>query len=106
MTKPPQDAWLPKREPWDIPDAGEQVTYAIRAFHDGKANEGQQKLVWDWINYITGAGERWQDLSFRPGGEEGRRLTDFAEGKRWVGIHLRRHLSSALTPRPKPEPTK
>ena len=102
----PQDDWTQKKEPWAPPDAGEQVTYAIRAFAEGKANDGQQKLVWDWLNYITGAGERWQDLSFRPGGDDGRRLTDFAEGKRFVGIQMRKHLHPALTPPPKPEPTK
>lgn len=29
-----------------------------------------------------------RDLSYRPGGEEGRRDTDFAEGKRFVGLQI------------------
>lgn len=104
-TKLPQDTWLHKADVWAIPDAGEQVTYAIRALAEGKANEGQQRLVWDWLSYVTMTGY-WTDNSFRPGGEDGRRSTDFAEGRRFVGVHLRRHLGPALTPRPKPEPTK
>jgi hypothetical protein len=29
-------------------------------------------------------------MTFWAGGEDGRRATDFAEGKRWVGLQLRR----------------
>jgi hypothetical protein len=29
-------------------------------------------------------------MTFWPGGEDGKRATDFAEGKRWVGVQLRR----------------
>ena len=29
-------------------------------------------------------------MTFWPGAEDGRRATDFAEGKRWVGVQLRR----------------
>ena len=34
---------------------------------------------------IAGCGH----MSFAAGGEDGRRATDFAEGRRWVGITLR-----------------
>lgn len=94
----PQDTWLPKKEPWQPHDAGELVTYAIRAFAAGKASDSQQRLLWDWLGYITGTGDAWSDLSFRPG-EDGRRQTDFAEGKRWVGLQMRKHLHPAMTPK-------
>lgn len=81
----------------NVTDDG-RVVYAIRALHDGKATDSQQKLVWDWLMYVTGQ----DDISFRPG-EDGRRETDFAEGKRFVGQQIRKMLDPALTPRPKTE---
>ena len=100
--KLPQDDWLPKPLPWDPPNAGEQVVYAVRAFAQGKATDHQQRLLWEWLGYVTGTGDAWSDLSFRPGGEEGRRHTDFAEGKRFVGLQLRKQLHPSQTPLPKP----
>jgi hypothetical protein len=38
-------------------------------------------------------------LSFTAGGEEGRRATDFAEGKRWVGRTLQRAIDATLPTR-------
>ena len=98
----PEDTWRPKQNPWDPPDGGEAVVYAIRALADGKANDGQQKLIWNWLGYITGTGDSFADLSFRPG-EDGRRNTDFAEGKRFVGLQIPKQLHPALTPKPKPD---
>jgi hypothetical protein len=61
------------------------ILMAVRAFLDGKANEGQQIMAADWIisevcNYY--------DLSYRAGGEDGRRATDFHEGRRFVGAQI------------------
>ena len=91
-------SWLPKAMPWLPPDYDDAVLYAWRALFDGKATEHQQKMAVGHLMYITGASEEFQDLSFRPG-EEGRRATDFAEGKRFVGIQVRKYLRPELTPR-------
>lgn len=55
--------------------------YAIRALATGKANEGQQAMVWQWLVNATGL----KRTSFRA---DNARLTDFAEGARWIGIQL------------------
>jgi len=44
--------------------------------------EGQQQFVHFLIYDLCDA----YDLSYRPGGEEGRRNSDFAEGKRFIGL--------------------
>lgn len=67
--------WLPA--PYDEADA-----FAVQALARGTANPEQQKRALTWI---VEACAGLYDLSFRPGDEEGRRNTDFAEGKRWVG---------------------
>lgn len=61
------------------------VLMAVRAFLAGEASKSQQVVVADWIisqvcNYY--------DLSYRAGGEEGRRSTDFHEGRRFVGAQI------------------
>lgn len=83
------------------------VLTAIRACIAGVANEGQQKAAMDWI--ITQAAN-YYDLSYRSGGEDGRRATDFHEGRRFVGAQivkmLRPETLQALeaTPRTKRKP--
>jgi len=91
--------WRPKCDPWMPPDYDDGVVYAVRALGEGKANDGQQKLLWDWLMYVTAASEAWADLSFRPGGPESERATAFAEGKRFVGLQMRKMLHPALTPK-------
>lgn len=68
--------------PWepavfDIADAA-----AIKALAAGTANADQQVRALLWI-VETASGA--YDQSYYPGGEDGRRNTDFAEGKRFVG---------------------
>lgn len=89
--------WRPKKEPWLPPDHDESSIYAIRALATGTANDGQQKLAWNYLMYVTGASEEYADLSFRPG-PTGERDTVFAEGKRFVGLMLRKLLRPELTP--------
>lgn len=91
--------WVPKKNPWDPPDYDDDVVYAIRALREGTAHPHQQALAWSWLMYATAAGEGFDDLSFRPGGTEGRRATDFAEGKRFVGLQLRKMLHPRVTPK-------
>jgi hypothetical protein len=92
--------WLPKAQPHIPPDYDEQVIYAIRAWSQGKASENQQMLAWDYVMYVTGASEEFNDLSYRPDKEGGTRAMDFAEGKRFVGLMIRKMLRPEVTPRP------
>jgi hypothetical protein len=89
--------WLPKKSPYLPPDYDEEVIYAVIALTKGVASDAQQMLVWKYIMYLSGASEEFQDLSYRPG-NEGQRDTDFAEGKRFVGIMLRKLLLPELIP--------
>lgn len=92
--------WFPKREPWMPPDYDDEVIYAVRAVSTGTANEGQQKLFFDYLMYVSKASDEFADLSFRPG-VEGRRATDFAEGMRFVGQEIRKLFRPEFTPQPK-----
>jgi hypothetical protein len=57
---------------------------AIQAVACGEASPDQQKLAMEWI--INDAAGTYQQ-SYRPT-EEGRRDTDFAEGRRFVGMQI------------------
>ena len=70
---------------WRPADYEDADIYAIRALAAGNATEGQQKRALEWIIHKA-AGT--YDLSFRPGGAEGARETDFAEGRRFVGSQI------------------
>lgn len=76
-------------KPWELlphqlTDAG---VFAIQALATGTADANQQAIAWAFIREtLCGA----ETMSFWPGGEDGRRATDFAEGKRWVAAQLRR----------------
>lgn len=58
---------------------------AIKALSTGTANEGQQKRALDWI--IRSAGGAYE-LSYRSDADGGSRETDFAEGRRFVGLQI------------------
>lgn len=58
---------------------------AVHALAAGQANEGQQRAAWRIIVEELCDTDK---MSFWPG-EDGRRASDFAEGKRWVGTTLR-----------------
>lgn len=92
----PKETWRPKSLPWLPPDYDEVTASAVKAMSTGTANEAQQLLAWNWLMYLTGAGPEFQDLSFRPGAE-GVRATDFAEGKRFIGLQLRKMLHPVVT---------
>lgn len=91
--------WLPKPKPWLPPDHDDATVYAVRALSDGVANDSQQRLAWRYLMYVTGASEEFADLSYRPDSEGGRRDTDFAEGKRFVGLMIRKLLRGEFTPK-------
>lgn len=96
-----RDEWKdhPQKDPWALPHFSDDVVYAMRALHSGTANAGQQRTVWEWLEHAAG----YRDVSFRPGGLEGQRATDFAEGKRWLVAQMFLLLHPKLTPKPKPQ---
>ncbi len=76
--------------PWQTPPTIQnEDIFALQALERGTANAAQQKRAVTFIERTLCATDR---MSFYPGGEDGRRATDFAEGKRWVGSQLRRLL--------------
>lgn len=75
MKKPDHQPWMPV--PYEEADAS-----AIQALLRGDAEPHQQKRAMKWI-IETASGT--YDQSFFPGAEDGRRNTDFAEGRRFVG---------------------
>lgn len=56
---------------------------AIQALHRGEATADQQRRALKWL--IERAAGTY-DQSYRPGADEGRRDSDFAEGRRFVGL--------------------
>lgn len=74
---------------YDIADVG-----AIQALMEGTASPHQQKRALDWI--IRKAAATY-DLGFYPGADEGRRNTDFALGRQFVGQQIIKmtHLNTA-----------
>jgi hypothetical protein len=88
------NVWRAKQNPWDPVDYNEDVTYAVRAIAGGTANAAQQRLFWSWLEFASGK----DDISFRPG-EGGERATAFAEGKRFLGQQVAKHLHPLMTPK-------
>ena len=82
--KPLSDSapWLPV--PWELADIS-----AIQSLEQGNASPEQQTRALKWIMY-TAAG--LNDFAYRPGSEDGRRDTDFALGRQFVGQQIRKML--------------
>src|SRR5947209_19533702 len=90
MTLPRKPTMRPKFQPdhpWQLPQTDNADIFALQAVAKGIANEGQQQRAWSYIVRTLCEIDR---MTFWPGGEDGKRATDFAEGKRWVGIQMRR----------------
>lgn len=85
--------------PWKLPIVNDSEIFALQALERGTANAEQQKRAIACIELKICASHR---MSFYPGAEDGRRASDFAEGKRWVGVQLRRFLK--LRPEHKGQP--
>lgn len=73
--------------PWQMPRIEDADIFALQAVAGGTANTAQQQRAYAYVVRILCETDR---MTFWPGGEDGKRATDFAEGKRWVGIQLRR----------------
>ncbi len=78
--------WMPVK--YEDSDAG-----AIQALARGDASPHQQK---DALEFIIGTVSGRTSMSFRPG-EDGRRDTDFAEGRRFVGDTLVKLMKVKVT---------
>lgn len=71
----------------------EAVVVAINAMRQGVANEAQQKLGMQWIEYVACDVEGMSYFDQSDGGE---RATAFHEGRRFVGNQIRK-MSNPIT---------
>lgn len=78
-------SWKPAK--WELPDA-----YAIQALWRGDASKDMQQRALKWIMETVCC---TYDLSYRPG--DSSRDTDFAEGKRYVGLQIRKMIVMNLS---------
>lgn len=93
MRKPAFPPTFPQPAPWKPFQWQPPEVAAIQALNRGDATADQQKRALEYIiNDLAGT----YDLSYRPGSEEGRRDTDFAEGKRFVGSQIVKALKLNL----------
>lgn len=81
---------------WELADAS-----ALQALASGNATSDQQKRALKWI--IEAAAGTYE-MSYRPGAEDGRRATDFAEGRRMVGNQIVKLLNAPLAAMRRKEP--
>lgn len=72
-------------KPWYPTKYSVADVVAFQAIEKGEASPDQQKRVVEWLVSLTGL----NDLSYRP---DSQRDTDFAEGKRFVGLQIRKML--------------
>jgi hypothetical protein len=78
---------LPARAPYRSPRLTSEIVYAVKAIQAGAATPAQQADFFTWLIVEVC---RKDDLSFRPGGLDGQRDGDFAEGKRFVALSVLR----------------
>jgi hypothetical protein len=94
--------YYPKVLPWEPPVHDDTAIEAIRALTTGTANAAQQQHAWRYIMFMTGCSDEFSGMSFYPDDKGGERATTFAEGKRFVGLMLRKLLRPEFNPTPKP----
>lgn len=75
---------IDEHAPWKPPSFDPADAEAFQALARGNATGAQQKRALDWL--VKSACSTY-DMSYRPG-EDGRRDTDFAEGRRFVGLQI------------------
>jgi len=88
MSEQPRKPKLPnpEREPWLPPKTDAKTIQAFQDLARGTANADQQKRV---LHFTINSLCCTYDLSYRP---DSSRNTDFAEGKRWVGLQIIKYL--------------
>ena len=84
MAKKPLKQSLEENAPWLTPKYDLADIGALQALSKGEAPPDAQQLALKWI--IEKAAGTYEP-SYRPG-EEGERDTAFAEGRRYVGLHI------------------
>lgn len=90
--KPPRVA-VAENSPWMPPRYELADVSALQALQRGEASAEQQRRALKWlIGPACGA----YDMSYRPG-EDGRRDTDFAEGRRFVGLQIVKLLNADIS---------
>ena len=89
----PKKLTLPPNAPYRPPLLSTTIVYAIKALPEGKATPEQQAKLLHWLLYEA---TKAYDMSYRPGGEEGKRDSDFAEGRRFVGLAIVRAFNMPL----------
>lgn len=92
--------YKPPMWPWEPPEISEPELLALRALSEGVANKGQQQMA---LTTIIQKFAATYDMSFRPGGEDGRRATDFSEGKQFVGQRIIEAITRPMKPRGEPD---
>jgi hypothetical protein len=80
--------------PWNPPRCEKADISAVKALASGTASPEQQVRA---IKWIVEEACMYYNLSFSPGGEDGRRDTDFAEGRRFVGAEIVKMTKLDLT---------
>ena len=93
----PKKAGVPAWEPWQPAHWDDTDALAIQALERGTASDSQQQHA---LKFIVEVLAGTFDDPFRPGAE-GSRLTDYALGKRHVGLQIIKLLKvklSALKP--------
>lgn len=78
--------WKPT--PWENADA-----LSVQRWSRGEANAIEQQRAFRWVLRATS----YLDEPFRPGGEDGRRNTDFALGKAHVGREIAKLINIDLS---------
>lgn len=73
--------------PWDLIDMSATELASIRAVSEGAADPEQQRIAYRAIIHKLCGVDRASFTILGP--DEGRRASDFAEGKRWVGNTIR-----------------
>ncbi len=82
-----------QKDPWRAKLFDMADVSAIKAVAGGTASPEQQQRAMQYILVVLCAVD---DMSYRPGGDEGRRDTDFAEGQRFVGTQIRRMMHGRM----------
>lgn len=91
--------------PWDAVELSQSELSAIKAVSEGVAEPEQQRIAYRAIVFKLCAVERASFTILGP--DEGRRASDFAEGKRWVGNTIRHDIVARpypVNPRGAPPP--
>lgn len=86
------DPWMPA-----LYDDGGHIIASVKAWAAGTASETQQQTAFRWVVEVLCG---YYDLSFRPDDKGGPRATDFAEGKRFVGLQIVKMTKLVQTEKP------